>query len=155
VSDFGKTLFSGSRFLFWAIVPLISLFGFLLLPSIITEIENRKWLIAAVDATLVFSFVVLGFSLWNPKRFWLATRLVTAIVFVTVLVIFFSEVVFGEKSLRSLSVWEIINGEPPSNVFKAFIFVGIPCLLYTCRGIWGFKELRNRHRPSRKHIENE
>lgn len=58
------------------------------------------------------------------------------------LVWFLDEVVFGEKSLKNLTVWELIKGDPPANVLKAFVFVGIPCLLYTCWGIWKFKELK-------------
>lgn len=142
MSDFGKTLFSGSKFLFWAIVPLISLFGLLLLISLITLLINEQWRSASVVALLEFSFVLLGLSLWSPKKFWVASRLLTAIVFLFMLLWFLDEVVFGEKSLRSLTVWELIKGDPPANVLKGFIFVGIPCLLYTCWGLWKFKELK-------------
>ncbi len=143
MSDFGKALFSGSKFLFWAIVPLVSLFGLLLLNSLINFLITAQWHGALLVAILEGAFVLLGVSLWNPKRFWVASRVLTAIVFLVTLTFFLSQVLFGEKSLKSLTMWEIISGEPPADILRGFIFVGVPCLLYTGWGLWEFKEIKD------------
>jgi len=142
MSDFGRALFSGSKFLFWAIVPLISLIGLLLLNALFTFSVAGEWRVVFLIVLLELSFVLLGVSLWNPKKFWIASRALTAVVFLVILALLLHQIMFGERSLLSLTTLEMINGDPPANIFKAFLFVGIPCFLYTCFGLWKLREVK-------------
>jgi hypothetical protein len=125
VSQFGKTLFSGSRFIFWTLAPFLILFAILTPLSITGWNATRVVLIIVLDAAALL--LVVG--LYNTKRFWWALRGVTAIVFFAYLGYLIDELIYGHITLKGL-----LSGDSPLEVIRTFVGVGIPCVLYTLMG---------------------
>lgn len=137
MSQFGKTLFSGSRFIFWSLAPFLVLFA-VVMPLSITEWNvTRVILITVMDAAALL--LVIG--LYNTKRIWWALRGVTAIVFFGYLAMLIDEFIHGDTTVKGL-----LRGDSPLEVIKTFIGVGIPCLLYTLLGRFSRREVtKNRN----------
>jgi hypothetical protein len=137
VNQFGRTLFSGSRFIFWSLAPFLVLFA-VVMPLSITEWNvTRVILITVMDAAALL--LVIG--LYNTKRFWWALRGVTMIVFFGYLAMLIDELIHGDTTVKGL-----LRGESPLEVIKTFIGVAIPCLLYTLLGRFSRREVtRNRN----------
>jgi uncharacterized membrane protein len=120
MSKFGKTLFSGSRFIFWSLTPVLALCA-VVLPLVV-----REW-----NATSVFwvisieiLLVTLILSLYSPVRFRWASRFVTAIVFCAYLAYVIDEIFWSGKSLMDTEA-------SARNAILGFIVIGLPCLWYT------------------------
>jgi Ca2+/Na+ antiporter len=127
MSEFGKTLFSGSRFLFWTMASVIGIF-LITMPFLIPE-----WTPAVIG--LMVSFYLAGIALLlalvNPSRFAWAKRVLTSVVFLAYLV-------YAVTELRE-NQWQL--GRPgsqsdanPVNALRGLIIIGIPCLVFTCLG---------------------
>jgi hypothetical protein len=125
VAHFGKVLFSGSRFIFWALSP------FLLLFVVVMPLMVDSW--SPKSNPLVFGLdvcaLLLILALYDPKRFWWAGRGVTGIVFVAFLAYLADEVHSG-KPLRI----GFRSEGTPLNALLGLIFIGLPCLRYTLAG---------------------
>lgn len=93
MSKFGEVLFSGSRFIFWALSP------FLLLFAVVMPLMMDSWsaasivLVSALDA----SALLLVLMLFDSKRFWWAGRGVTGIVFLAFLAYLADEIQSGKR----------------------------------------------------------
>jgi hypothetical protein len=132
VNQFGKTLFSGSRFIFWTLAPFLVLFA-IVMPLSITEWNvTRIILITVMDMTALL--LVIG--LYNPKKFWWTLRVVTAIVFCGYLGMLIDELIHGDTTVKAM-----LRGDSPLEVIKTFIGVGIPCLLYALLGKFSRREV--------------
>jgi hypothetical protein len=128
MSKFGKTLFGGSRFIFWALAPVLLLCG-AGLPFLVEWWSAWRVLFVTLVEALLISFVL---GLYDPVRFRWATRCVTGAVFCVYLAYAFDKVflngegaggVFGGRAEAS-----------PQNAVAGFIAIGLPCLWYTVFG---------------------
>lgn len=128
VRNFGEALFSGSRFIFWALSPFLLLFAAVMTLTSDWASPVSTILVVACDAVSV----LLILALYSPKRFWWAARGATAIVFLA-----YAE--FLVETLLSPTRWRIgpPSSESPITALKGFSVIGIPCLLYTVLGRFG------------------
>ena len=131
MSHFGKTLFSGSRFLFWALAPVLTLFAIVLPLSIVKWTVVRAILVIAVDAAAIL--LVIG--LYNTKRFWWALRGVTAIVFFASLAQLIDDLIHANFTLAGL-----LTVDSPVGIIRTFLQIGIPCFLYALIGKFSHKK---------------
>jgi len=131
MSYFGKTLFSGSRFIFWALAPLLTLFAIVLPFSIVKWSVGRAIIVIGVDGAAIL--LVIG--LYNTKRFWWALRGVTAIVFFASLAQFIDELVHAHFTLAGL-----LTDDSPVSIIRTFIQIGVPCFLYALLGKFSHKK---------------
>lgn len=138
---FGDRALSGSRFLFWALAPC------LLFSSIIVPLSIGEWTPARVAVAAVWSIsCILGiFALYDARRFWWATRSVTATIFVAYAVYLIYEFVFDVKP------FELVGSRSeasPRNSLLGFVIIGLPCLWYTVFGRFSFRK-----RPTPEDLE--
>jgi len=127
MNDFGKTLFGGSRFIFWCLAPFLILF------AIAMPLLAMEWTLARAVLLIAFEIVawLLVLGLWNPRRFGWALRVVTALVCGVCVTAIVDELFFsGEK----FTFREIISGRAPLGTLKGFAFLGISSLTYTLLG---------------------
>ncbi len=119
--------FSGRRFAFWAITPLALATG-AILPFLIDEWNPvRIGLIVYLELALVL--VILTF--YNPRRFHLAARSLTALVFLSFVIYLVTELVASPRSLFSSGPR---SDDSARNAFLGLITVGLPCLWFTVFG---------------------
>ena len=125
MSRFGKTLFSGSRFIFWTLSPFLILFIIVMPLSTTGWTVTKAILIISMDAAALL--LIIG--LYNTEKFWWALRGVTAIAFCAYLAYLVEELTHSRITLKGL-----LTGDSPWEVVKTFMGIGIPCLLYTLIG---------------------
>jgi hypothetical protein len=128
VRKFGDVLFNGSRFIFWALSPILLLFVLYMTFTEDTWSATSVVLISSLDV----SALLLILMLYNRKRFWWAGRGVTGIVFVAYLAYFGAELLSGKR-------WRLgpESETTPLNALLGLIFIGLPCLRYTIVGRFG------------------
>nr|AIA11614.1 Unknown Function [uncultured bacterium] len=138
MSRFGKTLFGGSRFIFWSLAPIL-IFCAAVLPLLVT-----RWTAATFFwVTLIESLLVsLTLGLFNPRRFRWALRCATGIVFGAFLAYAVDEIFLSGKSLEAGSGNRAEVS--PRNAIMGLLIIGLPCLWYT---LFGRFSLRNRSGP--------
>src|SRR6266576_1137850 len=95
MSRFGKTLFSGSRFIFWSLAPVLALSA-LVVPFLVRD-WNATSILGVTSIELLL--ITLCFSLHNPVRFRWASRCVTGMVFCAYLASLIDEVFLSGKKL--------------------------------------------------------
>jgi hypothetical protein len=127
MNDFGKTLFSGSRFIFWSLAPVLILFTIVMPLSMTGWTATKIILVSASEIAALL--LVLG--LWNPNRFRWALRGVAAVVFGVCLTAVIEELFFSGKRF---TVSEIVSGDAQLGALKAFVFLGTSCLVYALFG---------------------
>jgi len=127
MSVFGKTLFSGGRFIFWALVPFIVIF------LIVTPLLVDKWT-SNITAMLV-GFWIVGVSLilglYNPVRFRWALRVVSALIFLLYVAYSFSALQESHWKLKKPHSRGEAN---PVNALTGLVVVGGPALIYALLG---------------------
>lgn len=127
MNDFGKTLFSGSRFIFRSLTPFLILFA-ITMPLSVTVWTVTKVILVIVSEIAAW-LLVLG--LWNPDRFRWALRCVAALVCGICVAAIIEEIFFTGKGF---TFGEIIKGEAQLGALKGFILLGTSCLIYTLSG---------------------
>lgn len=127
MSQFGETLFGGSRFIFWALAPF--LVAFMILMPLLTTSWNMTRIILLLGMEAISLLLLVG--LYNPRRFWWALRGVALLVFCSYLAYLIDGL---RQHGDQLNFRSFLSGEPVWDIIKAFIGVGIPCLLYTLSG---------------------
>lgn len=127
MNEFGKRLFSSSRFIFWSLTPFLILFAMAMPFLVIKWTAATVILMIALEATA--SLLVLG--LWNPYRFRWALRCVTAVVFGLCLTAIIDELFLSGNSFTFSNV---VSGKAPVGNIKGILFIGISCLLFTLFG---------------------
>jgi hypothetical protein len=127
MNDFGKVLFSGSRFIFWSLAPFLILFAIVMPFSVNGWTATKIILVGVSDIAALL--LVLG--LWNPNRFRWALRCVAAIVFGVCLTAIIEEIFLSGKRF---TIGAIISGDAQLGALKGFIFLGASCLIYTLLG---------------------
>jgi len=124
-------LFSGSRFLFWLLAPLLLAF------TVLTAVFRPRWSVgsAAAIGGLDLLAVLMILALYNPKRFQWAGRAATGLVFLAFLVYLVDEIGSGHS-------WHFgPHSEPsPLNALLGLLIIGVPCLRYTLVGRFGRKQ---------------
>ena len=130
MSNFGTTLFSGSRFIFWCLAPVLVGFVACLLVLAWTRRDTAST-VGLFVFTLLSALLIVG--LWNPLRNRWALRCVTGMVFLAYVGYLVAELVRGADPSpggpRSTpSVWNAILG---------LFIIGIPSLVFTLRGRFG------------------
>jgi hypothetical protein len=132
---FGETLFSGSRFVFWGVMPAV-VGALAIMNMVVAEwTPERVVIIALMD--LLGALFVLG--LYDPVRFHWANRIVCASVFLAYLSYVVNQWVFSDEPFR---LFESKSNASPRNALLGLIIIGVPCLLYSLTGSF---------RPGRRH----
>ena len=128
MSQFGNTLFSGSRFLFWTLCPI--LLSFSVVMPIIVEAKGifQNLMLYTMSATVAF----LALGLFNPTKFKWALRLVSGIVFWSYLAYLTSEIIEYSNGTGTLSS----DRATPSvlTALAGLIFIGYPSLKFMLLG---------------------
>jgi len=142
MSNFGRTLFGGSRFIFWCVGPLVLLCGLGGVIGAAFALASKDWKAGTALLLLGVSGVCLFLALLNSKRFLWAARVVTGIVALCY-VLYFAETYFVEK--RVLVPSQTKSEATPWNAIMGFIVIGLPCIWFTVRGRFRNGEEANRH----------
>ena len=133
MSRFGRTLFKGSRFIFWSLAPFLAVGGASLL-LYTGELTTRRIILLAVMESAI---ALLLIGLYDPIRFKWATRTVTGIVFMFFCWYAFDEIIVQHKELRLSGARSEAS---PRNALLGLIAIGCPCLLYTLLGRFAWRE---------------
>src|SRR5207245_11501508 len=130
--SFGDVAFSGSRFIFWCLAPVLFLCG-VGLPLMLDD-----WTPLRVMLTAAWSVGCLAaiFALYDSRRFPWAARTVTAIIFLAYLAYLIDQLVFSGKPLEPTRRSEA----SPWNSFWGFIIIGLPALWYTILGRFSLRK---------------
>jgi hypothetical protein len=104
---------------------------FLILFAILMPLSTTAWTVtkAIIIICIDAAALLLVIGLYDTRNFWWALRGVTAIVFSAYLAYLIDEIIHSRVTLKGL-----LTGDSPWEVVKAFIGIGIPCLLYTLIG---------------------
>jgi hypothetical protein len=129
MSEFGKTLFSGSRFIFWSLAPVLLLFAV----GLPFWIRARTLKSLALMLVLEAATLLLLLVLYDPQRFNWAARLTTALVFCLCLAFFISELWLSHQPRLKTGGGTDYSLETP---LTALTSLGLPCLWYAVFGRW-------------------
>ncbi len=125
---FGETVLSGSRFVFWALSPVLAMFALILtalMPS---------WPMFLIDAVVLLAIL----TLWNPRRFKWAGRIVAGAIGAALAFLSASVIKWNAGRIRA----------DRDNLEALFAFVmALPFLRYAVTGRLG--GLLSRHSPER------
>jgi len=135
MNQFGSKLFSGSRFLFWTLAPL--LIGFAILMPLIVEIERVTEALVLYGMSITCLALVLGLA--NPIRFQWALRIVAFIVFL-VYIGYLASMIVGYAQEKE----ELISKRSATSVLSAvfgLVIIGYPSLKYMLVGRFSWKEV--------------
>src|SRR5215813_1061435 len=126
-----RPLFGGSRFIFWALAPVLILFA-IVMPLIV-----QKWTPVSITAVALLDScaLLLAFGLYNPSKNEWALRCVTGIVFVAYLAYLVEEIREG----KPLRLWGTQGEESLRNALLGLILIGWPCIKFTLSGFDGWK----------------
>jgi hypothetical protein len=137
MSRFGTTLFSGSRFIFWSLGPILLLGG-------LTFLGLAAWAFpgggqaSRVGLAVLGLFCLLGIPvLYDPSRFWVASRVMTGAVFLAYLGYFISEWVWHAGDI---GVDKPRGAPTPLNATLGLLAIGLPCLLWTLVGRFSWRQ---------------
>src|SRR5258708_1327352 len=131
-NQFGKTLFGGSRFIFWSLGPLFILIavGFVVTAVVSLHFVN---ILGACVATAIALFCLCFFLMHlNGSRFWWVGRVIAASVFCT----YFAYVLFAWITHPNpFDTGSPHSQQTPWNALLGLAIIGWPCLCYTvlCR----------------------
>ncbi len=130
MARFGQVLFSGSRFIFWALSP------FLLFLVIVVTVSQHSWTpqSIAIVAGLDLCAILLTFALYDPKRFRWAGRAAAGIVFIAYCLYLLDRGLAGKKWVPTRR-----SEESPWNSLAGLIVIGLPCLRFLVLGRFGRK----------------
>jgi cell division protein FtsW (lipid II flippase) len=140
MSNFGRTLFGGSRFIFWCVGPLSLLCGLGCVIGAPFALAAKDWKAGTALVLLGICGVCLFLALLNSKRFLWAARVVTGIVALCY-VLYFAETYFVEK--QSLTPSQKKSEATPWNAIMGFVVIGLPCIWFTVRGRFRSEEGAN------------
>lgn len=134
---FGDTLLGGSRFIFWSLTPVLLCTGLFMGILSYARFSAGDYRAGASFLGCSLIAVCLFLALLNGSRFWWAGRFVTLSV-------------FSAYSWYLLDTWLIhpkpLNIEAPRssatpwNALCGLVIIGFPCLCYTLRGRFTWRE---------------
>jgi hypothetical protein len=136
-----RVLFSGSRFIFWTLTPILVLFA-LMLPLLVV-----KWSPMAVAMVAVVDTIplLLAVGLYNPQRNEWALRMITGLVFTACVAYLVVEIRSGKPLLLTGSHGE----ESLRNALLGLLLIGWPCIKFTLSGFDGWKQEDEDHEVER------
>ncbi len=130
MSRFGKTLFSGSRFIFWTSSPALLIFAIGISVIVLKEDDHSFGTIALL-MLMVATSLLLILGLYDPVRFRWSLRCVTGVVFLAYLAYLTDMVVLEKRPFT----WPGNRAEDsPTNALLGFLIIGLPCLWFTLFG---------------------
>jgi len=126
-----RVLFSGSRFIFWTLAPVLVLFA-LMFPLLVV-----KWSPMVVAMVVVLDTIplLLVVGLYNPQRNEWALRMITGLVFTAYVAYLVVEIRSGKPLLITGSHGE----ESLRNALLGLLLIGWPCIKFTLTGFDGWK----------------
>ncbi len=126
---FGRTLFGGSRFLFWALAPFLILFA-VVMASSVSDWTSRGGLLVAA---LISAALLLLLQLYDPTRFHWAGRVLAGAVFLGYVAYLIDELATKGFPTRLLPS----RGETSAiNALVGLLVIGVPAGLYAFCGRW-------------------
>jgi hypothetical protein len=141
MTTFGRTLFGGSRFIFWCVGPLVLLCGLGCAICAPFALASKDWKAGTALVLLGVCGICLFLGLLNRKRFLWAARVVTGIIALCY-VLYFVETFFFEK--QALAPPQKRSEATPWNAIMGFIVIGLPCIWFTIRGRFRSEEGANK-----------
>jgi len=136
MTDFGKTLFGGSRFIFWSLAPAILIFLFTM-PFLVP-----KWSVGIV--AMLVGFWIIGVCLilgmMNPARFGWAFRIVSGMIVLLYVAYALTELGQNDWTLKRPRSRGEAN---PVNALVGLVVIGSPALMYTLLGRFTFRKHEN------------
>lgn len=130
--SFGDVAFSGSRFIFWCLAPVLFLCG-IGLPLMLDDWTPVKVMLTAAWSLGCFAAI---FALYDTSRFPWAARAVTGIIFLAYLAYLIYEFAFSGKPFEPTRRSEA----SPWNSVLGFIIIGLPALWYTILGRFSLRK---------------
>jgi hypothetical protein len=127
MTQLGRTLFGGSRFVLWALAGPLTLFA-VGLPFLI---DNWTPKVVAIVVTLIAASLLLLVALAAPQRFRWAGRSTAAIVFGIYVWYAIEEWFVSNHPFRII---EPVSKASPRNALLGLIVIGGPALLYAVLG---------------------
>jgi hypothetical protein len=127
---FGDIAFSGSRFIFWCLAPIL---GACAAVPLLLDDWNTTKVIAAAGWSACCTLAIP--AIYDSRRFWWAARGVTAINFFCYLSYLISEAVLSGGSFTPTRR----SDASPYNSVVGFIVIGLPALWYTLFGRFTFR----------------
>jgi hypothetical protein len=122
---FGEIAFSGSRFIFWCLAPVLGVCAGV--PLLLDDWNITK-IIAATGWSACCILAIP--AIFDSQRFWWAARGVTAIIFFCYLSYLITEAVLSGGSFTPTRR----SDASPYNSVIGFIIIGLPALWYTLFG---------------------
>ena len=141
-----KLLFSGSRFIFWALAPFLLLFAIVLPLTIVDWNQKRVVLVALLDLLAV----LLAFGLYNPRPNEWALRMVTGLVFVG----YASYVVLELYAGAPLKLAGTRGEVSLRNALLGLLVLGWPCIKFTLQGFDAWKSEHVEQLNAERHRHN-
>jgi hypothetical protein len=133
VSKFGETLFSGSRFIFWILAPILLIF--VLGMASVFLLTDDTFAVTPFSivlfVTMIVTALLLLLGLYDPVRFHWALRCVTGVVFLAYVSYVVYEFAFTEEPL---TLPRDRSEASPINALLGFLIIGLPSLWYTLTG---------------------
>jgi hypothetical protein len=129
IPKFGEVLFSGSRFVFWALIPFLFALAVIMTALVGSWHSPEGIIVVAIDVIVV----LLILALYNPKRFWWAARGVTGIVGVAFIAFLIDEVHSGKP-------WTLRDRGDTLSALIGCVVVVLPCFRYTFCGRFTWKK---------------
>jgi hypothetical protein len=130
--SFGDIAFSGSRFIFWCLAPVLFLCG-VGLPLLLDDWTPVKVMLTAAWSVGCFAAI---FALYNARRFPWAARTVTGIIFLAYFGYLIDQLVFSGEPLEPTRQSEA----SPWNSIVGFIVIALPALWYTTLGRFSWRK---------------
>lgn len=133
MSEFGNTLFGGSRFVRWSLTPVILFFA-LWMPTMTHQMAPTGMPIL-IGMEIAFVAMLAGF--WLPAKIgrW-CFRVLTALVFLAC-TIFVVDAFSSTK--KPASAFQRASRQSPYRSLPALLFIGFPCLWFTLTGRFSIK----------------
>jgi hypothetical protein len=126
---FGRTIFGGSRFLFWALAPFLVLFA-VVMGLLVSDWTSRRGVLAAA---LIGAALLLLLQLYDGIRFHWAGRVLAGSVFLAYATYFVREL----ATTRSSRLLVVERAEPsPIIALVGLLVIGLPAGLYALFGRW-------------------
>lgn len=126
-NTFGDTAFSGSRFIFWAIAPILLISG-LTLPFLLGDWNPTKIIVCATWCAC--SLLAIP-ALYDARKFWWAARSVTGLIVLAYGWYIVDEFFFSDHDFGLIGP---TSDSSPRNAIWGFLVIGLPCLWYTIFG---------------------
>lgn len=123
----GDVVFGGSRFIFWALAPLLLISG-ITTPFLLDDWNPTKIIVTA--AWCVCSLLAIP-AIYDARSFWWAARGVTGIIFLAYLAYVVDEFFLDDGDDTFTGARSETN---PLNAVLGLAIIGLPCLWYTLLG---------------------